>query len=85
MSNTSKKTAGRYIHRDDAIILALEIESACEAFDKDSSSSQDYLNLAEGMPASNEAMEEQHHVGPSSGMIWLPLNYSICSKVYTNS
>ncbi|CAI9766116.1 unnamed protein product [Fraxinus pennsylvanica] len=79
-SNSSKKTAGRYARRDNAIIHALEIESACEAFDKDSSSSEDYSDSAEKPLASDVAIEELHHLGPSSGMIWLPLYYSISSK-----
>ncbi|CAA2978849.1 Hypothetical predicted protein [Olea europaea subsp. europaea] len=80
-SNSSKKTAGRYARRADAIIHALKIESACEDFDKDSNSFQDYLDSAEEMSASVASIEESHHVVLSSGMIWLHVYNSICGKV----
>ncbi|CAA3026535.1 Hypothetical predicted protein [Olea europaea subsp. europaea] len=80
-SNSSKKTAGRYARRADAIIHALKIESACEDFDKDSNSSQDYLDSAEELSASVASIEEPHHVVLSSGMIWLHVCNSICGKL----
>ncbi|CAA3026533.1 Hypothetical predicted protein [Olea europaea subsp. europaea] len=73
--------AGRYVRRAAAIIHALKIESACEEFDKDSNSTQDYLDSAEDLLTSVSSIEGPHHVVLSSGMIWLHVYNSICGKI----